>query len=206
MLHPPLHICVPRQRYGTRTPIQTTEPVPRIESDERKDYGSHFAPVPVSIYEAIGQSVGGTLWTPAANASCCTPQPRTTPSLEENFTLGVIHGVLLWAGMNAATPPGAGVCGGRGHKRFERAVADDAHFVTELLAPLPCCRRDEYTHRRSATRPTRAKLSAGLASTRRHVMGCSSRQTTTTTTTATIRQRSHGTRRRATLPSTSTGQ
>ena len=48
-----------------------------------------------------------TIATPNANASCCTLRPRTTPSLEENSILGVIYGVLLWADMNAATPPGA---------------------------------------------------------------------------------------------------
>ena len=41
------------------------------------------------------------------NVSCCTLRPRTTPSPEENSILGVIYGVLLWADMNAATPPGS---------------------------------------------------------------------------------------------------
>ena len=42
-----------------------------------------------------------------ANPSCCPLRPRTTPCLEEKSTPGVIYGVLLWAGMNAATPLGA---------------------------------------------------------------------------------------------------
>ena len=33
--------------------------------------------------------------------------PRTTPFPEETSMLGVVYGVLLWAGMNAATPLGA---------------------------------------------------------------------------------------------------
>ena len=41
------------------------------------------------------------------NVSCCTLRPRTTPSPEENSILGVMYGVLLWADMNAATPPGS---------------------------------------------------------------------------------------------------
>ena len=41
------------------------------------------------------------------NVSCCTLRPRTTPSLEEKSILGVLYGVLLWADMNAATPPGS---------------------------------------------------------------------------------------------------
>ena len=42
-----------------------------------------------------------------AKASCCTPRPRTTPFLEEMSILWVIYGVLLWAGVIPATPPGS---------------------------------------------------------------------------------------------------
>ena len=42
-----------------------------------------------------------------ANSSCCTLHPRTTPFPEEKSMLGLIYGVLLWADMDAATPPGA---------------------------------------------------------------------------------------------------
>ena len=35
---------------------------------------------------------------------CCLLRPRTTPFPEENYKLGVIYGVLLWADMNAAAP------------------------------------------------------------------------------------------------------
>ena len=42
-----------------------------------------------------------------ANVSCCTLRPRTTPPPEESSILGVTHGVLLWADMNAAAPPGS---------------------------------------------------------------------------------------------------
>ena len=38
--------------------------------------------------------------------SCCPPPPHTTPFPEENAILGVMYGVLLWADMNASTPPG----------------------------------------------------------------------------------------------------
>ena len=41
-----------------------------------------------------------------AKASCCTLRPRTTPFLWETSMPGVVHGVSLWADMNAATPPG----------------------------------------------------------------------------------------------------
>ena len=42
-----------------------------------------------------------------AYACCCTLRPRTTPPPEGKSILGVICGVLLWADMNAATPPGS---------------------------------------------------------------------------------------------------
>ena len=42
-----------------------------------------------------------------AYSSSCPLRPRTTPSPEEKIILGVIYGVLLWAGMNAAAPLGA---------------------------------------------------------------------------------------------------
>ena len=44
-----------------------------------------------------------------ANSCCCgcPPRPRATPFPEERSTLGVIYGVLLWADMHTATPPGA---------------------------------------------------------------------------------------------------
>ena len=45
-----------------------------------------------------------------ANPSCSLLRPRTTPLPEGNVVLGVIYGVLLWAGMNAATPLGAWGC------------------------------------------------------------------------------------------------
>ena len=41
------------------------------------------------------------------NSSCGPLRPHTTPRLEEKSILGVIYGVLLWYGMNAATPLGA---------------------------------------------------------------------------------------------------
>ena len=37
----------------------------------------------------------------------CPLRPRTTPFSEEKSILGVLHGVLLWADMNAATALGA---------------------------------------------------------------------------------------------------
>ena len=40
------------------------------------------------------------------NSSCGPLRPHTTPFLEEKSIPGVIYGVLLWAGMNAATPLG----------------------------------------------------------------------------------------------------
>ena len=43
------------------------------------------------------------------NPSCCHLRPRTTPFPEGNSIRGVIYGVLLWAGMNAASPLGAWV-------------------------------------------------------------------------------------------------
>ena len=46
------------------------------------------------------------------NYSCCPLRPRTTPFAEENPMLWVTCGVLLWAGMNAATPLGAWGRGG----------------------------------------------------------------------------------------------
>ena len=41
-----------------------------------------------------------------ANPSCCTLRPRTTAFPEEKSILGMIHGVVLWADMNAATHTG----------------------------------------------------------------------------------------------------
>ena len=42
-------------------------------------------------------------------SSCCPPRPRATPFPEGKIKiiLGVIYGVLMWADMNVATPPGA---------------------------------------------------------------------------------------------------
>ena len=70
----------------------------------------------------FGVPDGGNCWGAHpdryAKASCCTPRPRTTPSPEEISILGVMHGVLLWADMNAATPPGSrgrfALCAGPG--------------------------------------------------------------------------------------------
>ena len=52
------------------------------------------------------------------------------PSREENSILGVVHGVLLWADMNAATPPGS-----RGRSALLFAQQPCHHFAGRCSPP-----------------------------------------------------------------------
>ena len=106
------------------------------------------------------------------NVSCCPLRPRTTPFPEENSILGVIYGVLLWADMNAATPPGsrgrsalcAGVglcrcwaCGSRSPStpRCRPAPSAPMQQHVRTLMPLPTPPRAPLLvgHRRCGIRP-----------------------------------------------------
>ena len=77
-------------------------------------------------WDGTAETIATTTTMPTAkvNASRCTLRPparSTTPPPEEISILGVIYGVLLWADMNAATPPGSrgrsALCAGDDHAR-----------------------------------------------------------------------------------------
>ena len=70
---------------------------------------------------------GGPSPAPKVNVSCCILRPRTTPFPEEISIPWVIYGGLLWADMNAATPPGSRgrsvLCAGSGPAARHRLPA-----------------------------------------------------------------------------------
>ena len=74
-----------------------------------------------------------------ANACCYTLRPRTTPPPEENSILGVIYAVLLWADMNAATPPGSrgrsALCAGVLHQQHQLGTHHRTVVVLRVGVP-----------------------------------------------------------------------
>ena len=83
--------------------ISNTENSASVDADVKQDAPFLVIMTPdgtcYHTYDALAQHR-----SPKANPSCCPLHPRTTPFSEEISILGVIQGVLLWAGMNAVTP------------------------------------------------------------------------------------------------------
>ena len=90
-------VCTPTKRRRTTRPPTRAMTLEDNANDARNMVSPPTSPTPPASAHCTTQT----------NACCCILRSRATLSREENSRLGVLYGVLLWAGMgvNAATPP-----------------------------------------------------------------------------------------------------